>query len=186
MGMLADHFKRIVTALVLTLTSISPLAAQESGIDALYQELLEADEFTHTRIADQIISEWEKSGSPSIDLLFRRGTDALDQNEAGIAVEHLTAALDHDPAFAEGYHARASAYYSLGMVGPAIDDLRQVLVLNPRHFGAMFAVGILMEELDRSDEAKEVYQAILAIYPLNPEALAGLERLSLQLEGQAL
>lgn len=186
MGILTHHFKCIVTALVLTFTSIAPLAAQETGIDTLYQELLDADETTHARIAERISSAWEKSGSAAIDLLFRRGTDALEADEAGIAAEHLTAVIDHDPNFAEAYHARASAYHALGLIGPAIDDLREVLVLEPRHFDALFGVGIMLEELERPQEAQEVYHAILKIYPLSPDALEGLERLSLQLEGQAL
>ncbi|WP_339929791.1 tetratricopeptide repeat protein [Yoonia sp. 208BN28-4] len=155
-------------------------------LDDLFQELLEADEQTHSRIADRISGQWERSGSAAIDLLYRRGTDALEENEPGIAAEHLTAALDHDPTFAEGYHARASAYYALGMVGPALDDLRQTLVLEPRHFDAMFGFGVLLEELERYEDAAEVYRRIQEIYPLDPEAAAGLERISLQLEGQSL
>lgn len=184
--MRSTQFKCVVTAFTLTLASVLPLAAQETGLDALYQELLEADAQTHQRIADRISGLWERSGSAAVDLLYRRGTDALDENTPDIAAEHLTAAIDHDPTFAEAYHARASAYYALGLVGPAIDDLRQALVLEPRHFDAMFGFGVLLEELERYEDAQEVYLRIQEIYPLDPEAAAGLERISLQLEGQSL
>jgi tetratricopeptide (TPR) repeat protein len=165
---------------------MTPVVAQETGLNGLYQELFEADENNHARIADRISGAWERSGSPAMDLLLRRGVEAMEDDDPMAAVEHLTALVDHAPDFAEGYHTRASAYYALGLMGPAIDDLRQVLVLNPRHFDAMFGVGVIMEELDQLEEAREVYEAILGIYPLDPEALGGLERLDLAIGGQSL
>lgn len=180
------RFKCIVTALGVTLLSALPLGAQQKGLDTLYQELLEADEQSHARIADEIENMLERSGSPAMDLLLRRGNDALEADEAGIAVEHFTALIDHAPDFAESYAGRASAYYALGLVGPALDDLRQVLALEPRHFDAMFGVGVMMEELGLMEDARAVYAAILAIYPLSPDALARRDYLNLLLEGQAL
>lgn len=186
MGMLSHRYKHIVTALLLSVGACAPSWAQETGIDALYQELLDADETSHARIADRITSQWEKSGSAAMDLLYRRGEDALEAGNTAEAIEHFTALVDHAPDFAEGYHGRASAYYALGLIGPAIDDLRQVLALNPRQYDAMLGVGVLMEEIDRADDAREVYQMILDIYPLNPQALDAMARLESQFEGQSL
>ena len=56
---------------------------------------------------------------------------------SGVAIEHFTALIDHAPDFAEGWNARATAYYQTGDFGPSIADIGQVLTLNPRHFGAL-------------------------------------------------
>jgi len=162
------------------------VAAQQTDLDALFQELIEADEATHARVANRILSRFEKSGSPAMDLLLRRGTDAAEEGEFTAAIEHFTALIDHAPDFAEGYHSRASAYFSAGLMGPAIDDLRQTLVLNPRHFEAMFGVGVIMEELGKDAGAQAAFEAILEIYPLDPQALEALERLDLKTQGQAI
>ena len=72
------------------------------------------------------------------------------------------------------------------MTGPALDDIRQALALNPRHFEAMRGLALIMEELDRSADALELYDMILAINPQSTEVNEAKARLQLQLEGQAL
>jgi len=186
MVMHAPRFNSVLSAILLTLGLFTPAMAQEGPLDDLYQDLLEADEATHERIADRIASAWEKSGSATIDLLLRRGEEALEEGEFVEAIEHFTAAVDHDPAFAGAYSGRSQAFFNLDMIGQALDDLRKVLVLEPRHFEAMFGIGIILEGLERPDEAREVYQAILEIYPLDSDTNDALERVNLQLEGQAI
>lgn len=186
MGTHAIRFNSVLAAILLTLGLFGPAQAQQATLDDLFADLAEADEATHERIANRISSRWEKSGSATIDLLLRRGTDAMDDGDYVQAVEHFTATIDHDPAFAAGYSGRAQAFFNLDMIGPALDDLRQVLVLEPRHFDAMFGVGIILEGLERPEDAREVYREVLEIYPLEPDTLTALERVNLQLEGQAL
>ena len=41
--------------------------------------------------------------------------------------------IDHAPDFAEGWNARATAYYQAGEFGPSVADIGHVLTLNPRH-----------------------------------------------------
>ena len=163
-----------------------PAWSQQTVLDGLYQELAEADDENYKRIERQIITEWGKSGSAAMDLLMRRGRDALDDGMPDVAAEHFTALVDHAPDFAEAYYGRASSYYLLGLTGPALDDIRQALMLNPRHFEAMRGLAIIMEELQRPDDALELYQMVLQINPQSSEAKDALARLELQLEGLSL
>jgi tetratricopeptide (TPR) repeat protein len=160
--------------------------AQETILDRLYQELAEADAESYVRVEQQIITEWGKSGSPAMDLLLRRGNDALDDGAPDIAVEHFSALVDHAPDFAEGHYARATSYYLLGLTGPALEDIRQALALNPRHFEAMRGLATILEELQRPQDAIELYQMILKINPQSTDVQQSKARLQLQLEGQAL
>jgi tetratricopeptide (TPR) repeat protein len=186
MGMQTDRFKCIVTALFLTVGFSIPAVAQQTTLDRLYQELAEADAATYARVEQQIITEWGKSGSAAMDLLMRRGRDALNDGAPDLAAEHFSALVDHAPDFAEGYYGRASSYFLLGLTGPALDDIRQTLILNPRHFEAMRGLATIMEELQRPHDAMELYQMVLAINPHSAEVQAAVARLNLQLEGQAL
>lgn len=186
MSVLSNSFKRTVAAFLLTSSLSGSGLAQDGPETDLFQQLLEADQNTHEAIANRIVGTWVRSGSPAMDLLYRRGEDALEADDPRAAVEHFTALVDHAPDFAEGYHARASAYFAMDLIGPALDDLLQVLVMEPQHFQAMFGFGAILESLDRPEEALEVYNAVLDIYPLYPQAIEGVERLKLELEGQSL
>lgn len=182
----SHRFKCIVTALCVAVGFSLPVYAQQTTLDELYQDLAEADESTYARIEGQIIAQWEKSGSAAMDLLLRRGKDALEDGQPDVAAEHFTALIDHAPDFSEGYYGRASSYYLLGLTGPALDDIRRALTLNPRHFEAMRGLAIIMEELQRPDDALELYEMILTMHPNSQDVLVSVDRLKLQLEGLAL
>lgn len=186
MGMQTHRFKHIVAALLIAVGFSLPVAAQQATLDELYQELRDADETTYARIEDRIIAQWEKSGSPAMDLLLRRGQDALEAGNPEIAAEHFSALVDHAPDFAAGYFGRASAYYLLGLIGPALEDLRSVLLLNPRDFEAMRGLATIMQEQERPEDALALYLMILEINPQSAEVKAQIAGLKLQLEGQAL
>jgi len=181
-----QSFKHIVTAFFAVVGFSLPGFAAADDLDDLFAQLADAGEGEHAPIARDILRAWDSTGSAAMDLLLRRANDALEDGTPEIAVEHFTALIDHAPDFAEGYHGRASAYYALDLVGPALDDLRQVLVLEPRHFDAMFGLGVIMEGLEQPDNALAVYQMVLEIYPFEERALDAVARLTLQLEGQAL
>ena len=184
--MYTHPFKCTVTALFLAVGFSLPAYAQESRLDELYQQLLDADEQDYARIESQIMAQWERSGSAAMDLLLRRGKEALEEGQPDVAVEHFSALVDHAPDFAEGYYGRASSYYLLGLIGPALDDIQQTLRLNPRHFEAMRGLANIMQELEREEDALELYELILTINPNSDEAKLAVEYLTLQLEGQTL
>lgn len=186
MGIKKQLLNSILTALLVGVGFSTPLWAQSERLDLLFERLLEAESDEVGRIEDQIITEWSKSGSAAMDLLLRRGEDAIEDGQPEVAVQHFSALVDHAPEFAEGYNGRAAAYYQLGLYGPAIDDLRQVLVLEPRHFGAMIGVAVVLEELGRTDDALEVWRRVAAFSPADPEVVAVIERLEVQLAGEAL
>ena len=113
-----------------------------------------------------------------MDLLLERGRAAMAAGDPEMAVQHLTALVDHAPDFAEGWNARATAYYQTGDFGPAISDIGRVLTLNPRHFGALAGLGAIFEELDQPEKAIEVYRAALAISPHGAGLQEAIDRLS--------
>lgn len=186
MNTMVLRFKCVVAALFIALGLSAPVWGQETNLDALFQELADAEPADSGRIERMIIAEWEKSGSPAMDLLLRRGKDALEDGQPDLAVEHFSALVDHAPDFAEGYYGRASSYYLLGLTGPALEDIQTTLRLNPRHFAAMTGLAVVMEELGRTEDALEIYRMILDIHPNSAEAVAGSERLGLIEEGQSL
>ena len=155
-------------------------------LDDLFEQLQSASDEEASQITGNIWIEWSKSGSPAMDLLLRRGRDAMAQGQPLLAIQHFTALIDHAPEFAEGYNARATAYFQSGDLGPSVADIARTLTLNPRHFGALSGLGAIFEQLDQPAKALEVYQAALAINPHMPDVKEAVTRLQDSLAGQNL
>jgi tetratricopeptide (TPR) repeat protein len=174
-------------AALLALFLLAPAGhAQNAALDDLFTRLKAAEAAEAGRIEREIWLEWSKSGSPSMDLLLQRGRDAMDAGDIPAAIEHLTALVDHAPNFAEGWNARATAYFMAGEFGPSIDDIAHTLNLNPRHFGALAGLGMIFEQIEKPEKALEVYQAALAIHPHMEGVLESVERLEIETAGQDL
>jgi TolA-binding protein len=58
-----------------------------------------------------------------------------------------------------------------------LDDLKQVLILNPDHFDAMFGLGRMFEEMGDLRRASEVYIRVLDYHPNHTRAKEGQTRL---------
>ncbi len=184
------HFQSIVTALLLTVMFSLPatpvLAADDVKLNKLYGQLLEAEEGLAQRIAGEIELELSKSGSASLDLLLKRGRRAFEAGNSDVAIEHLTALTDHAPEFSEGYYWRSLAYIQAELFGPAFADLEHTLTLEPRHYGAIEALGFLLEELNRPKMAHEAYERVLSIHPHHKDVRNALDRLGPEVAGKAL
>lgn len=172
-------------ALILALGS-GAAGAQDARLDDLFAALARAEGPDAQQIAGKIAAEWSKSGSPTLDLLLSRGRSALEAGDTQAAIGHLTALVDHAPDFAEGYNARATAYFDAGRYGPALEDIRQVLLLSPRHFGAMIGLGVILDEIDRPEAALAAWREVERLYPASPEAARAIPPLEREIEGSAL
>lgn len=164
------------------LWAATPAAAAED-MDKLYSELADPDYPDWQRAQADILREWSKSGSAAMDLLLKRGQQAMEAGDYAAAIEHLTALTDHAPDFAEGWNARATAFYLAGQFGPSVADIRRTLALNPHHFGALTGLGTILEETGAPKEAMAAYRAALALNPHQDNVRQALERLEKDAEG---
>ncbi len=171
-------------ASALALALCAPAQAQstaedETKLDALFTELAEPGREDWNRVENEITRIWSRSGSPAMDLLLRRGIEAMKAEDYGAAVEHLTALTDHAPDFAEGWNARATTFYVSGEYALAMADIERVLALEPRHFGAISGLAFILEEMGETTLALRALRMVHEINPNRPnvtEAIARLER----------
>ena len=179
------HLKPVVAALAVVLAGA---AGQAQGVDmeALYRRLADPDNADWALAQSDILREWSKSGSPSMDLLLKRGRDAIEAGDLAAAIEHLTALTDQAPDFAEGWNARATAYFMAGEFGPSIADIQRALALNPRHFGALSGLGQIFEALDKPDLALRAYEAAFAVNPHMTGVKDAIDRLTREKQGTDL
>ncbi len=161
-------------------------AASDARLASLLSELQSPVLPDWERVEAEILNLWSRSGSPAMDLLLRRGRQAMARGDYSAALTHLTALTDHAPEFAEGWNARATLFYEMGDYGPSLDDIARTLALNPNHFGALTGLGMIMEQVEAYSHALDAFRAARAIHPHRPDLEQAVERLERQLEGISL
>lgn len=161
-----------------------PAPLHEATLDQLFDRLKEASERDASRIEDEIADRWSSSGSDSEDLLLLRGRKAMREKDFKRAIGHFSRLIAFNPDFAEAWNGRATAYFADEQLGRSLADLYEVLRLEPRHFGAIIGMGLILEMLDRDEEASKAYEAALAIHPHVEGAEEGLERLRKSVRGE--
>ncbi|WP_306153266.1 tetratricopeptide repeat protein [Roseovarius sp. MMSF_3281] len=177
----------IVTAVYLVVAFSLPLAAENSDrAMEMLEELPEAEPKEARRLAREIEHEWSKTGSAAMDLLLKRGREALEAGDSRQAIEHLTALTDHAPEFAEGWHLRAIAFANVALYGPALDDLGRALTLNPHNFNAMYSLGSVLEQVGHDDLALEAFERSAAIHPQSEDVTKALDRVAREIGGADL
>ncbi|HCQ64214.1 MAG TPA: hypothetical protein DIU07_03125 [Rhodobacteraceae bacterium] len=174
---------RTFLALLAFLLVVAPAHGEGSRLDALFDALAALDEPGWEQIEDAIWEEWSETGSASLDLLLQRGREAMSAGDTAEAIEHFSALVETAPDFAEGYNARATAYFEAGLYGPSLSDIVRVLSLEPRHFGALAGLGVILEETGDRPGALEAFRAARAIHPHRSDLREAVERLEAELQG---
>lgn len=155
-------------------------------LDQLFGELQDPEVGNPHRIERQIYFIWSQSGSASADLLLERGQAAIEAGDFAAAVEHLTALTDHAPEFAEGWNARATAFFLQGEYGLALVDIKHTLILNPRHFGALSGLALILDETGDAENALKVYEQVNLLHPHLENVAEAIQRLTNATKGTAL
>ena len=180
----------LIVAVFLAVVMFSiPSVAQEADSQdpgELMARLATSDASEAIKIDRQLQAIWSKSGSATMDLLLKRGVDALEVDDVTAAIEHLTALTDHAPDFAEGFHQRASAYFRAELFGPAFWDLERALRLNPDNYNALFGLGALLETFNEKDRAYDAYGRVLELHPHHKDAKQARKRLERDVAGRTL
>lgn len=161
-------------------------AARADRLDALFADLAEGDEAAADKAESQIRRIWNRSGSDSMDLLLTRGREALEHEDLTTALQHFGAVTDHAPDFAEGWNLRATAFYLRGDLGQALADIERVLALEPRHYGAMTGLAVILEQLGRDADALTAWREAARINPHIEQAQDAIARLSTRVDGRGI
>ncbi len=154
---------------------------EDPKLDALFAELAQPGRDDWEQVEAAITDIWSHSGSPAMDLLLSKGNEALQAGDYATALDYFSALIDHAPDFAEGWNARATTYYLMGEYALSIADVEHVLVLNPRHFGALAGLAFMLESMGEPALALKALHQVQALNPNRPninEAITRLEKMT--------
>jgi tetratricopeptide (TPR) repeat protein len=168
---------------------LSGRAVAELSLDELFAKLRDdttAKSPAGERIEKEILRRFDRSGSPTVDLLMSWATDAMKKKDLAKALDVLDQMLVLKPDYAEAWNKRAAVYYMMDEYGDSLSDIRATLALEPRHFGALVGFGMILESMDRNAEAIRVYKRALEINPRLDKVRESLEALEKTAEGSSI
>ena len=136
------------------------------NIDFLFQALKAApDGATARQVENRIWALWLSSGSDTADVLMTRARAAIEQKDTDLAIRLLDAVVELKPDYVEGWNRRATLYFEKHEYSQAMSDIARVLALEPRHFGALTGLGMILEEIGDDREALQVFRRALEVDP---------------------
>ena len=142
------------------------LGDRTHNIDVLFDALkIAPDDDSAKAIENRIWALWMASGSDTTDLLMNRARQAADQKEYDLALRLLNGIIEIRPSYTEAWNRRATIYFLKKDFRNSLADIEQVLVREPRHFGALAGLGTILEEFGDEKHALEAYRKALAVYP---------------------
>ena len=159
---------------------------RRAHLDQLFAQLANPDNPDWQAAQNQILLAWNRSGSASMDLLLGRAEKAMAAQDYDTALVHLNDLVRLAPEFAEGWNKRATLYFLREDYGRSISDIAEVLNREPRHFGALAGLGIILDRLGDKKGALDAYRQAAEIHPHLPGAREGIKKLSKEVEGRKL
>jgi len=136
------------------------------GLDFLFGALKAApDELSAKAVEAKIWAIWLQTPSDTAALLMARAKSAIDAQQGDIALKLLDATIKLRPDYVEAWNRRATLYYLRNDYGRSLADIQQVLAREPRHFGALAGLGMIMQDLGDDKRALDAFRKALAVNP---------------------
>jgi tetratricopeptide (TPR) repeat protein len=155
------------------------------NLDRLFAALkLAPDDESAKYIENRIWAIWLASTSDTANLLMGRAKSAADGKDYDLAIRLLNAVIDIRPDFTEAWNRRATVYYTKKDFGRALADIREVLAREPRHFGALSGLGIILQELGDDKHALDAFRRALVIHPRLERIPDLVQKLSEKIDGR--
>ena len=141
-------------------------ADRTRGLDFLFGALKAApDQASAKHVEARIWATWLQTPSDTAGLLMMRAKAAMDAKQTDVALKLLDAVVKLRPDYVEGWNRRATLHYLKNDYTQSLQDIEQVLAREPRHFGALAGLGMIMQDLGDEKRALDAFRKALAVNP---------------------
>lgn len=160
---------------------------ETTDLDQLFTELKNATSPDAAKAVEaMILQRFLRSGSDTVDLLMSWAIDAMNDQNYPLALDILDNVIAIKPDYPEGWNKRATVFYLSDDYGKSLADIRQVLSLQPRHFGALSGLGMIMRDIGQKEKAKVAFKAALDVDPYLENVKKALQDLDKETAGQGI
>ena len=158
---------RIIAVLVLLAYSLaSPADQDDPALEGLFERLaVTTSDEEASNITREIWQRWTANDDPAVSQLMQIGIRALNYSTYRRALQNFDRVIEMAPEFAEGWNKRATLYYHIKEYQRSIDDIKETLRLEPRHFGAWSGLGLVSVAQENYSGALTAFKKALSINP---------------------
>ena len=162
-------------------------ADRTRGLDFLFGALKAApDPASAKHVEGRIWALWTQTSSDTTMLLMTRAKTAIEKKQPEVALKLLDKVVKLRPDYVEGWNRRATIYYLQNEYGKSLADIREVLSREPRHFGALAGLGMIMQELGDDKRALDAFRKALEINPYLEKLPDMVKSLTEKVEGRPI
>jgi tetratricopeptide (TPR) repeat protein len=162
-----------------------PRVQGNMNLDRLFEALkLAPDDESAKYVENRIWAMWIATDSDTTTLLMSRVKAAVDAKDVDLGIKLLTAIIEIKPDYIEAWNRRATLYYMKKDFEDSLADIHEVLKREPRHFGALSGLGMIMQEIGDDKHALEAFRRALAVHPHLEHIPDLVKQLSEKVEGR--
>ena len=188
---MSRHCRLAAPCLAILATLLIALAGTPAGadqddprLDGLFDRLQHTPDPAEAQALEQRIwGLWLESDDAAVDRLMQQGILALQGHQYATALQAFDRMVEQAPDFAEGWNKRATVHYLMGNWRDSVRDIQRTLALEPRHFGALFGLGLIYDALEEPEAALRSFEATLTLNPHSESTRQMVEQLRRQLRG---
>ena len=161
-------------------------ADRTRGLDFLFGALKAApDEASAKHVEARIWAMWMQTPSDTAALLMVRAKAAMDAQQTGCRAETARCRDQAASGLCRGLEpARDACIICRTTTRHSLEDIEQVLVREPRHFGALAGLGMIMQDLGDEKRALDAFRNALAVNPYLEKVPELVKTLSEKVEGR--
>lgn len=143
----------------------------DPGLEPLFEQLQQAQSNAQAKaIEAQIWQIWLAIDDENAAALMSQLTYAMSVGQHELALKLCNQLVDSNPDFSEAWNKRATIQYLLGNHSQSVADIKQTLLLEPRHFGALSGLGLIFMASGNYEAALDAFNAVVKISPSSENA----------------
>jgi len=172
----------VVGLVVLVCSNVVPVSTVKADqtaaeLPGLFEKLAEASSAESAReLEAKIWGHWLMGPDTSSDQLMTQIQTALQLGRHDVGLLLCNQLVDAYPNYAEAWNKRATFFYLLNRLDESVADIQTTLDLEPRHFGALSGLGLILLSTGDAEGALLAFESVLSISPESTSAMANAAR----------
>ena len=172
-------FRQIILFLFFIFLSSQSFSDQnDKRLNHLFDKLIVTeDQLEIEKLTQQIWKIWHEIDDPKMTTAFETGVQMMNLGFYSRAIDYFDMVIFEIPNFAEAWNKRATVHFMMGNFDQSMQDIIKTLELEPRHFGALDGMGLIFIHQGQFQQAIDVYDKMLEIFPFSVKTMDKKERI---------